>query len=42
MKQLSFFEDQRRPDMLFSELAELYFTHYAEQNLKANTRTTVT
>ena len=39
MEQLSFFEDQRRPDMLFSELAELYFTHYAEQNLKANTRT---
>ena len=27
------------PNMLFSELTELYFTHYAEQNLKANTRT---
>ena len=27
------------PDMPFAELVELYFTHYAEQNLKANTRT---
>lgn len=26
------------PDMPFAELAELYFTHYAEQNLKASTR----
>lgn len=38
MEQLSFFEDQQRPDMSFAELAELYFKHYAEQNLKANTR----
>ena len=37
MEQLSFFEDQLRPDMLFVELAELYFTHYAEQKLKATT-----
>lgn len=37
MEQLSFFEDQLRPDMLFTELAELYFTHYAEQKLKATT-----
>ena len=39
MEQLSFFEDQLRPTMAFAELTELYFTHYAEQNLKANTRT---
>lgn len=39
MEQLTFFENQLRPDMAFAELAELYFTHYAEQNLKAITRT---
>ena len=38
MEQLSFFEDQSRPNMPFADLAELYFTHYAEQNLKASTR----
>ena len=46
MEQLTLFTEEygyspdprHAPDMPFADLAELYFTHYAEQNLKASTR----
>ena len=46
MEQLTLFTEEygyspdpgHAPDMPFAQLAELYFTHYAEQNLKASTK----
>ena len=38
MEQLSFFKDDSQPDMTLTQLADWYFAHYAENNLKAVTR----